>query len=112
MQVLASLVDIKADFAAETMAQAHDFKRHVAAFYEHFKQEGPGRGHLPLANGLKAMREADAQLASMLQQRNELVLAQKLFAMPITPYPELCNVRRKPVVCQQHNLAPSHAASN
>lgn len=93
LQVLASLADIKADFAEGTAEQAQAFKRQVAAFYGNFKQQGPGRGHMPLSQGLKAMREADVELAAMLQQRNELVLSQKLFAMAITPYPELTKAR-------------------
>ena len=93
MQVLASLEDIKSEFAESTGKEADAFKARVSAFYETFKQSGPGRGAAGLPAGLKAMRETDAELATMLAKRDELVLAQKLFAMDITPYPELTNVR-------------------
>ena len=92
-QVLASLEDIKVEFAEVTRQQADEFKRKVADFHSDFKAHGPGRGNVQLAAGLRQMKDVQAELVAMLQKRSELVLAQKLFAMDITPYPELSNVR-------------------
>jgi dynein heavy chain, axonemal len=92
-QILASLEDIKSDFAEVTGQQANEFKRKVAEFYETFKASGPGRGNVQLAAGLAQIKKVDSELTGMLQRRDELVLAQKLFSMDITPYPELTNVR-------------------
>jgi dynein heavy chain, axonemal len=93
MRMDASLEDVKVDFSDITRKQVSDFKLKLEAFYNQFKSAGPDRGNIELSFGLKLMREVEQELASMLQMRDELVLAQKLFAMDITPYPELSNVR-------------------
>lgn len=93
MQSDSALEDVKVDFSDITRQQVKEFKLQVEAFYEKFKTAGPNRGNIELSAGLKLLREVEAELAALLQERDELVLAQKLFNMDITPYPELSNVR-------------------
>lgn len=65
----------------------------VSTFHERFRTSGPGQGSTKLPVGVKLMKEIDAELQDLLVERDGLVLAQKLFAMEITPYPELSYVR-------------------
>lgn len=92
VQVHAALEDVKQDFSAITSQQVDRFLIRVAQFYQKFKSEGPGRGSIDLAVGLKLMRETEAELIEVVQERDALVLAQKLFEMDITAYPELSQV--------------------
>jgi dynein heavy chain, axonemal len=91
-QVDASLEDVKADFSDITRKQVSDFESEVGRFFTRFNESGPGRGNVELPAGLRMMKEMELTLRGMLQQRDELVLAQKLFAMNITPYPKLTSV--------------------
>lgn len=91
-QVDASLEDVKADFSDITRKQVSDFESKVEQLSTKFKDAGPGRGNIELPVGLRMLKEMDTTLRGMLQQREELVLAQKLFAMNITPYPKLTSV--------------------
>lgn len=73
--------------------QVEAFRAVVDTFHQRFLDDGPGRGTIELPVGVKLMREIDAELQERLVERDSLVLAQKLFAMEITPYPELSHVR-------------------
>ena len=93
MQTDAALEDVKVDFCDITRQQIETFEGEVQAFYERFQSTGPSRGNIELSAGLKLLWEVEAELTSLLQRRDELVLAQKLFDMDITSYPELSKVR-------------------
>lgn len=73
--------------------QVEDYQVVVSTFHERFRTSGPGQGSTKLPVGVKLMKEIDAELQDLLVERDGLVLAQKLFAMEITPYPELSYVR-------------------
>lgn len=64
----------------------------MAAFFADFKSSGPGRGNIDLGVGVKLMRETETSLFEILKERDALVLAQKLFELDITAYPELSQV--------------------
>ena len=93
VQVNAALEDVKQEFSAITTDQVHTFLGQVANFYEAFRTDGPGKGNADLSIGLKLMRETECELMETVQQRDGLVLAQKLFDLDITAYPELSLVR-------------------
>lgn len=92
VQVNAALEDVKQDFSGITCQQVDRFLVRVGQFYECFKNEGPGRGSVDLSIGMKLMRDTEAELAEVAQERDALVLAQKLFDLDITAYPELSQV--------------------
>lgn len=94
IKVNATLEDVKQDFSAVTSQQVDAFLFKIVESFEVFKTEGPGRGNIDLSVGLKLMRETEAELSGMVAQRDALVLAQKLFALNITTYPDLAKVSR------------------
>jgi dynein heavy chain, axonemal len=89
VQINAALEDVKHEFSTITCQQVDKFQERVASFFAEFKSVGPGRGNIDLGVGMKLMRETEASLCEIQQERNELVLAQKLFELDITAYPEL-----------------------
>lgn len=92
VQVNAALEEVKQDFSGITCQQVDSFLVRVGHFYETFKVAGPGRGNVDLSIGVKLMRDTEAELAEVAQERDALVLAQKLFDLDITAYPELSQV--------------------
>eukprot|EP00892_Ulva_mutabilis_P000668 jgi/Ulvmu1/10601/UM065_0057.1 len=110
VQVNASLVDVKQDFSAVTTQQVEQFLLKVTKFYEAFKNDGPGRGNIDLAIGLKLMRDTEAELLEIVERRDALVLAQKLFALDITAYPELSKMEAEMNKLQQlYSVYEAHA---
>ena len=92
VQINAALEDVKLEFSSITCQQVDKFQEHVRTFYNEFKSSGPGRGNIDLGVGVKLMRETEASLCEILKERDALVLAQKLFELDITAYPELSQV--------------------
>jgi dynein heavy chain, axonemal len=93
VQMNVALEDARLEFSDITKHQVEAFCVKVRSFYDSFQCEGPGKANTNLAAGVKSMREVENDLADMLRERDELVLAQKLFNMNVTPYPELSKVR-------------------
>lgn len=96
VQINAGLEDVKQEFSSITCQQVQKFQERVAQFYQEFKSSGPGRGNIDLAVGVKLMKETEAALGEILKERDALVLAQKLFELDITAYPELSKVFLNP----------------
>lgn len=103
VQINAALEDVKLEFSSITCQQVTQFQERVAVFFEEFKSAGPGRGNTDLGVGVKLMRETEASLCEILKERDELVLAQKLFELDITAYPELSQV--SPFNMCEHNYS-------
>lgn len=92
VQINAALEDVKREFSSITCQQVDKFQERVVSFFEEFRSQGPGRGNIDLGVGVKLMRETEASLCEILKERDALVLAQKLFELDITAYPELSQV--------------------
>jgi hypothetical protein len=84
-----SLEDTKAKFSETTRQQVVEFSAHTAELWERFRTSGPGLPTVELVVGLDELHKYEASLQDALRQREQLVLAEKLFNMPITAYPEL-----------------------
>ncbi|KXZ49756.1 DHC2 protein [Gonium pectorale] len=87
-----SLEDTKKKFSETTRQQVSDFMAHSAELWERFRSSGPGLPTVELTTGLDELHKYEAALANCLRQREQLVLAEKLFDMPITAYPELAQL--------------------
>ncbi|KAJ7569126.1 hypothetical protein O6H91_01G062100 [Diphasiastrum complanatum] len=86
-----SLQETKLKFTETTKKEVKEFTKVVAAFHERTIQRGPGKCN-DLDVGVELLTGCQVELEKMQQMREELVLAQKLFDMPITPYPMLAEV--------------------
>lgn len=64
----------------------------TAELWERFRASGPGLPSVPLPQGMEALHRFQDDLDSALKQREQLALAEKLFNMPITSYPQLAQV--------------------
>nr|Q9SMH3.1 RecName: Full=Dynein-1-alpha heavy chain, flagellar inner arm I1 complex; AltName: Full=1-alpha DHC; AltName: Full=Dynein-1, subspecies f [Chlamydomonas reinhardtii]CAB56598.1 1-alpha dynein heavy chain [Chlamydomonas reinhardtii] len=87
-----SLEETKKKFSETTRSQVSDFAAITAELWEKFRTTGPGLPTVELASGLDELHKYESNLADALRQREQLVLAEKLFGMEITAYPELAQL--------------------
>ncbi|MEW5308429.1 MAG: hypothetical protein WDW38_000392 [Sanguina aurantia] len=87
-----SLEDTKLVFSETTRGQVEEFLRYTGELWERFRSAGPGLPTVELPVGLTKLHEFQAEMETALRQREQLVLAEKLFGMPITSYPEMGQV--------------------
>ncbi len=57
-----------------------------------YRSSGPGLPTIELPRGLELLHDYQEELESALKQREQLVLAEKLFDMDITSYPNLAQL--------------------
>ncbi len=69
-----------------------EFSAHTAELWERFRTTGPGLPTVELPAGVDELHKYESDLADALRQREALVLAEKLFDMEITAYPELAQL--------------------
>jgi len=85
-----ALTNVKKEFTVVTTQQVKDFYKEVVELHDEFGKLGPGKlGGADLEEGLVRMDKYKAELASKVKTREQLGVAQKLFGLPIQPYPEL-----------------------
>ncbi len=101
-----SLEDTKKLFSETTRAQVADFATYTAELWERFKDTGPGLPTIELPRGLELLHEFQGELDTALKQREQLVLAEKLFDMPITSYPHLSQLEAAIKQLQQARACP------
>lgn len=87
-----SLEETKKEFSETTRQQVVDFAGYTAELWERFRTSGPGLPTVELTVGLDELHKYEGLLADALRQREQLVLAEKLFDMSITAYPELAQL--------------------
>ncbi|GMH41526.1 hypothetical protein BSKO_09436 [Bryopsis sp. KO-2023] len=95
------LEDTKNKFSETTRQQVRDFSGVTTEFLEKFKSGGPGNPNLPLSKGYELLKQFSAELEEHRQAREQLVLAEKLFDMDITGYPDLVQVETEMKKLQQ-----------
>eukprot|EP01047_Picozoa_sp_COSAG01_P005456 COSAG01_NODE_186_length_22652_cov_7.562630_11_plen_456_part_01 len=83
------LAPVKRKFTAVTVKQVDEFKILVQETKASFDSLGPNHSSVDLDAGVESMADFTAKLELMNQTREELVLAQKLFNLDLTSYPEL-----------------------
>jgi dynein heavy chain len=82
------LIPQKASFTKETQKRVEDFQREVRTLKEKFR-EGPGNPNIQLEKGLVLIEILKEKLEEMRNQRDYLVLSEKLFNLPISTFPDL-----------------------
>ncbi|KAL2608324.1 hypothetical protein R1flu_026897 [Riccia fluitans] len=86
-----SLQIIKKNFVAGTQKQAEDFILESVAFRDRMMARGPVKC-TDLDEGVQLLIQYQEELEKMQKTKDALVLAQKLFDMPVTSYPALFEV--------------------
>nr|AML30863.1 axonemal inner arm dynein heavy chain 7 [Marsilea vestita] len=86
-----SLHETKKKFTEITKVQVLDFTREASGFRDRAVQKGPGKA-TDLDVGLQLLEEYQLELEKFQSKREQLVLAQKLFDLPLTPFPMLVEV--------------------
>ncbi|MCO5597848.1 hypothetical protein L7F22_051932 [Adiantum nelumboides] len=86
-----SLQETKKKFTEITKSQVVEFSREVSSFRDRTMQKGPGKCN-DLDLGLQLLEECKAELEKFQSKREQLVLAQKLFDLPVAPFPMLVEV--------------------
>ncbi|KAG0555973.1 hypothetical protein KC19_11G016600 [Ceratodon purpureus] len=86
-----SLQTTKKEFVAFTEQQAKDFVKATVDFRDRMDANGPVKCD-DLDLGLTLLVQFQEECATMVKTKDGLVLAQKLFDMPITSYPALFEV--------------------
>jgi len=79
----------KSAFANQTKADVGSFKKDIKNHYEAYKKSGPGSLEATLDDGLKMIDEYKQITKDLNKRRAELVLAEKLFNLEVSSFPEL-----------------------
>ncbi|KAM9822155.1 dynein axonemal heavy chain 10-like isoform 2-T2 [Syngnathus typhle] len=93
-QVDLSLTDIKTSFKETTKKMAEDFQEELSIFSESFNMHGPGAVGNDLDKGLLIMESYEAELAKMVERRQELANAEKLMDLSVLAYPEIVSIQK------------------
>ncbi|GBG66223.1 hypothetical protein CBR_g57826 [Chara braunii] len=86
-----ALESTKRKFTEITGKEVTSFAEATIEFRDRMMQQGPGTV-TDLDEGLELMKKFQGELATKHAKRDQLVLAQKLFDLPITSYPELLEI--------------------
>eukprot|EP01116_Phalansterium_solitarium_P024846 TRINITY_DN921_c0_g1_i7.p1 TRINITY_DN921_c0_g1~~TRINITY_DN921_c0_g1_i7.p1 ORF type:complete len:1316 (+),score=676.84 TRINITY_DN921_c0_g1_i7:209-4156(+) len=90
-----TLVAVKAQFCETTKQQVDQFKRNVSKLKSSFHSSGPAAvENNDMDAGLEQTKKYEQELKRFGATRDELVLAEKLFSLPITPYAELVELEQ------------------
>jgi dynein heavy chain, axonemal len=89
-----SLIEEKKQFAKDTSQDVLNFKGEIQVCYEAYLQQGPG-ADIKLVVGFEELKKSLDQIKYFNKRREELVLAEKLFNLPISSYPHLIAMEEK-----------------
>jgi dynein heavy chain len=89
MQKEDSMVERKKQFALETQKEVEEFDKQIKAYYQSFVETGPRSIANSLDQGLEAMHNSKAKLQEFNARKDQLVLEEKLFGLPISTFHEL-----------------------
>ena len=81
--------DFKKNFAEVTKQEVETFKGKIKDEYDQYMSKGPGVSSVSLDDGLELLQNSKDKVRSFNKIREENVLAEKLFNLPISKFPEL-----------------------
>ncbi|KAL9651290.1 hypothetical protein ABK040_001243 [Willaertia magna] len=88
------LIPKKEEFKKDTQKEVQKFVREVQHLKDEF-EAGPGNPQVNLDDGLMQMEILKEKLEEKRKERDDLVQLEKLFDLPITPYPEFVQLEKK-----------------
>jgi dynein heavy chain len=89
------LIQKKVEFASVTHDQVDQFKEHIKVLYNEYKASGPGAVETSLDRGLELLVEYKEIVGELNKKKDELVLAEKLFNLPISTFKELVAIEEE-----------------
>jgi dynein heavy chain len=87
-----SLHATKEKFKQVTLTEAASFVDEVVTFAEKFEKEAPGNPETPIDEGLELVLRYKQEHKNLCARRGELHVAEKLFGMPLTSFPQLQSI--------------------
>ena len=81
--------DFKKSFADVTRGEVLKFENELKEEFERYIQNGPGADHVSLEEGVELLMQSKENNRRFNRKREEYVLAEKLFNLPISKFPEL-----------------------
>jgi len=81
--------EFKKNFAEVSKNEVAAFKEKIKEEYQQYKERGPGTSSVSLEDGVELLEQSKDKVRMFNRQREELVLSEKLFNLPISKYPEL-----------------------
>jgi dynein heavy chain, axonemal len=84
-----SLNSSKQMFAKETREEVAEFKKGLVLLHKQYKEEGPSAPGTSLDDGLRLIDYYKERIVELNRRKEELVLAEKLFNLDISSFPEL-----------------------
>lgn len=81
--------DFKKSFSEVTKGEVETFKQKIKDEYEVYISKGPGTSAITLEEGVEILNQSKEKIKAFNKTREENVLAEKLFNLPISKYPEL-----------------------
>lgn len=83
------MIVLKQSYQEITKGDVKQCKKSIQEEYEKYISNGPGSDHVSLDEGLELMSASKEKIKAFNQEREKNVLAEKLFNLPISKYPEL-----------------------
>jgi len=106
------LNEFKRNFSEVTKGEVLKFKNDLKEAYEKYLHGGPGSDHVQLEEGVIRLEESKEQNELFNRKREEYVLAEKLFNLPISKYPELIKMEQDNLMYEEiYNIYKSHQAN-
>lgn len=89
------LIEKKLEFASVTKEQVNQFKEHIKVLHAEYKATGPGAAETSLDKGLELLNDYKEIVQELNKKKEELVLAEKLFNLPISTFTELVAIEEE-----------------
>jgi dynein heavy chain, axonemal len=89
------LVEVKKHFAKITKDEVYTFKSQLKGLEQDYKLHGPGAPETTLDKGLELLEHYRQMTSELNKKKDELVLAEKLFNLDISTFPELVYIENE-----------------
>ena len=87
------LAKVKSKFRQVTEQDAIDFHTQCVDMKREFYETGPGSSSIDLDQGLELLQAYKQKLTEFTSKKQEIANAENVFALPITSYPELLEIK-------------------
>lgn len=97
VQALVEKIDVelgpkKAEYTVTTATATDTFQKRTEQLLSDFKNNGPSREGIDLDEGVALKNEWRAEVTSLQKERDELIMAGKLFGLPVTDFTFLADL--------------------
>lgn len=106
------LNEFKKNYSEVTKGDVQKFKEELVTQYEKYLANGPGSFGVSLEEGVHKLEESKVANEAYNRKREEFVLAEKLFNLPISKYPELIKMEMDNAMYDNiYSIFKSHQAN-